>query len=589
MKHQIQLLRKVIDNILFTLSVICTAVIIFHIGYNTDALLEIKLNRALEVCFLFFAFALLIKTITSYLSRSSKIIRYSEALLCLYFFSVTLADSYYFLGANGSHLVRPEWIYLGICAVCVIEVSKKTLFFDLFYFNPTLLFVLSFLLLILSGTALLLLPKSTNYHHLSFLDALFITTSAVCVTGLSVVDIAKEFTFFGQAVLLLLIQLGGLGIMTFTGFFGYFFSGGFSFKNELLYTELLGEHKLGSVMRMIYKIILITFLCELLGAVLIYMTVDRSLFVSASQQVFFSVFHSVSAFCNAGFSTLSDGLHHPAYRFNYPLHLCLILLYVTGGLGFGIFLNLYALTKRWTQNLYRKVFYGRDFLYKARVVSFNSKIIAYTSSILVIAGFVIVWALEYNHTLLEHKGVWGKSVTALFISTSPRTAGFNTFPMDGLAFPTIMVIMLLMWIGAAPGSTGGGIKVTTIALAMLNIASLAKGKDRIELLGRKISQHSVSRALAIITLSLIYLGISIFVLSVTDSDKTLWSLAFESFSAYGTTGLSLGITPALSSPGKLVLILTMFVGRVGALTLLIAMVRKSAPKNYQFPTEQMNF
>jgi len=161
--------------------------------------------------------------------------------------------------------------------------------------------------------------------------------------------------------------------------------------------------------------------------------------------------------------------------------------------------------------------------------------------------------------------------------------------MDGLAFPTIMVIMLLMWIGAAPGSTGGGIKVTTIALAMLNIASLAKGKDRIELLGRKISQHSVSRALAIITLSLIYLGISIFVLSVTDSDKALWSLAFESFSAYGTTGLSLGITPALSSPGKLVLILTMFVGRVGALTLLIAMVRKSAPKNYQFPTEQMNF
>lgn len=589
MKHRIQLLRKIIDTILLAVSVVCTFVIIFHVGYNTDVALELTINRGLEICFLLFALALLIKTCTSYFSRSSAVVRYGEALLCLYFFAVILADSYFFRGANGSHLVRPEWIYVGICAVCVIELSKKTLFFDRFYFNPTILFVLSFLFLILAGTALLLLPKSTLYHHLSFVDALFISTSAVCVTGLSVVDISTEFTFFGKVILLLLIQAGGLGIMTFTGFFGYFFSGGFSFKNHLLYTELIGENKLGTVMKMIYKILLITLGFEFLGTIFIYISVDNALFKNASDQFFFAVFHSVSAFCNAGFSTLSEGLYHPAYRYNYPLHLCLIGLYVGGGLGFGIILNLYELSKRWANNLYRKAFFGRAFLYQARVISFNSKIIAYTSLILTLTGFVIVWILEYNHTLRAHQGIWGKSVTALFIATSPRTAGFNTYAMDQLTFPTIMLTMLLMWIGAAPGSTGGGIKVTTIALAMLNIVSLAQGKDRIELLGRKVSQHSVSRALAIITLSLIYLGVSIFLLSFTDGDKTLWSLAFECFSAYGTTGLSLGITGDLSTAGRLVLILTMFVGRVGALTLLIAMVRKASPKDYQFPTEQMNF
>ncbi|WP_171036475.1 TrkH family potassium uptake protein [Dyadobacter sediminis] len=578
-----------LDHLLIAMSFVCSLVVVFHLGYNTDPEIERLTNRILEWCFLFFALAMAAKTFTAFKSKSSVISRAGEALLLFYFLAVIIADSYHFSAVDGTELVKPEWMYLGIFAILIIEVSKQTLFFDKFYFNPTLLFVLSFLALILIGTALLLLPKTTYQQQLTFVDALFLATSAVCITGLSVVDIATEFTGFGQTIILVLVQIGGLGIMTFTGFFGYFFSGGFSYKNQLMFTELIGENKVSSVISTLYKIILVTFFFEILGGVFIYLSLDPDQFESRAEQLYFTIFHAITAFCNAGFSTLPDGLSNTAVRFNYGLHLSIIGLYVMGGLGFGIIFNSYEFIKRWAFNFYYKLRYRRHFIYRARVIAFNSKIIAYTSFFLVLFSFVLVFVLEYNHTLRAHESIYGKIVTALFIGTSPRSAGFNTVMMGGLAFPTVMLIFLLMWIGAAPGSTGGGIKVTTFALAILNIFTVTRGKDRIEVFGRKVSDNSVSRAFSIISLSLIFLGAAIFMLSVTDPDQNLLSLAFETFSAYSTTGLSLGVTPQLSSAGRLVIILTMFVGRVGSLTLLVAFVRKAKPTNYQLPAEQMNF
>ncbi|MCE7059286.1 TrkH family potassium uptake protein [Dyadobacter sp. CY343] len=589
MDEKVRYLRKLLDYILLGMSLLCCIVIIFHLGYNTNTDIERQTNRILEWCFLFFALALCVKTVTAFKSKSSVIARVGEAILFLYFVGVIVADSYYFAGKDGTELVKPEWMFLGIFAIFIIEISKQTLFFDQFYFNPTLLFVLSFLLLILIGTALLLLPKSTHNQQLNFVDALFLATSAVCITGLSVVDIASEFTRFGQMIMLILVQIGGLGIMTFTGFFGYFFSGGFSYKNQLMFTELIGENKVSSVISTLYKIILVTFFFEIVGGVLIYLSLDPDTFESSAEQLYFTVFHAVNAFCNAGFSTVPNGLHNEALRFNYELQLSVIMLYVMGGLGFGIIFNSYEFIRRWGLNIYHKVRFGRHFSHRAGVIAFNSKLIAYTTFFLILFGLIVVFILEFNHTLLQHESYFGKFVTALFIGTSPRSSGFNTVMMSELAFPTVMLILLLMWIGAAPGSTGGGIKVTTFAVATLNILSLARGKDRIEVFGRKVSDNSVSRALGIISLSLIFLGLAIFMLSITDPDKNLLSLAFETFSAYSTTGLSLGVTPELSNAGRLVIILTMFVGRVGSLTLLVAFVRKAKPKNYQLPEEQMNF
>jgi trk system potassium uptake protein TrkH len=588
MDEKVRYFRKLIDNILLIVSALCSLIILFQLGYSTDEALAKQTNRILEWCFMFFALALITKNLTALKSKSSIISRISEAVLFLYFLAVIVADSQYFEGALGTEIVKPEWIYVGVFSIFVIEISKRTLFFDQFYFNPTLLFVLSFLALILAGTAMLLLPKST-IHPISFVDALFIATSAVCITGLAVIDIATEFTPFGQIVILILVQIGGLGIMTFTGFFGYFFSGGFSYKNQLMFTELIGENKVSSVISTLLKIVLVTFFFELLGAVLIFLSLNASDFPSNGDRLFFTIFHAVMSFCNAGFSILPDGMHHQSVRFNYPLQLSMILLFTMGGLGFGIIFNTYEFLKRWFSNFYHKLRFGRSFLYRARVIAFNSRIIASTSSILVVIGFISVFLLEFNHTLTGHDSYFGKITTALFIGTSPRSAGFNTVDMNELAFPTVMLIFLLMWIGTAPGSTGGGIKVTTFALATLNVISLIRGKDRIEIFGRKVSDDSVSRAFAIISLSLIFLGVSIFMLSITDPDKKLLALAFETFSAFSTAGLSLGITPELSDAGRLVIIFTMFVGRVGTLTLLIALVRKARPKNYQLPAEQMNF
>src|SRR5690606_3439321 len=230
---------------------------------------------------------------------------------------------------------------------------------------------------------------------------------------------------------------------------------------------------------------------------------------------------------------------------------------------------------------------GRPFIYKAWAISFNSRLIAWSTGLLIVFGTVITFLLEYHHTLAEHQGFWAKLAAAFFTGTSSRTAGFNTAEMADFTRPTVMVIMLLMWIGASPGSTGGGIKTTTFAVAFLNIISLARGKDDLEIFRRRISNDAVNKAFAIIMLSLFAIGASIFALTITDSDKSLLDIAFECFSAYATAGLSLGITPELSDAGKVIITLTMFIGRVGLLTLLVALVRNVKSKSYQYPQEKV--
>lgn len=581
--------EPLLDKVLLYSGVLISVIILIHSGFNTNRIQEAWFETLCGHVFVSYTFLLGIKLFFSLQKKKLKSVAgYSELLLFVYFLLVSLLNTTDF-SIGSFHMVQSEWMYVGFFGVTIIEFSKTTLFFDQFYFNPTLLFVLSFLALTLVGTALLLLPKSSVGGGLSFVDALFMSTSAVCITGLSVVDVSSELTGYGQTILLLLVQLGGLGMMTFTGFFGYFFSGGFSYKNQLMYTQIIGENKVSSVIKTLYKIILATLLFEAIGGTVIYLSVSSDLFDHRGERLFFSVFHAISAFCNAGFSTVPDGLHHPALRFNYPLLLIITWLFVLGGLGFGIVFNFYDLIRRWAQNLYQKVIHRRPFVFNVWVIGFNSRIIGYTTALLLVVGALTVILLESNQALKEHESIWGKFVTSLFIGASPRSSGFNVVDMSTLSFPTIMIILLLMWIGAAPGSTGGGIKTTTFAVATLNIWALIRGKERVEIFGREISPDSVRRAFAIIALSLISLGLGIFALSVTDGDKGLLNIAFEVFSAFSTVGLSLGITPQLSDAGRVVLVLTMFVGRVGALTLLIAVIRKSSPKSYAYPEEQVFF
>ena len=576
---------RVIDRSIFYLGLVTSVAITVHVGSRTSPFSKGYFDVFILWLFWMLGGVLFIKALTASAKLKNRT-RFAERFISFYFILVIAGRSF---GLPPDLFSSPNWLYAGVFGIFLIETSKGSLLFDSFYFNPTLLFVVSFLLLILLGTLLLLLPNATIGAPLTIIDAIFMSTSAVCITGLSVIDVSIRLSDFGQLILLLLMQLGGLGIMTFTGFFGYFFSGGFSYKTQLMYTEILAENKLASVINNLLKIIFITFLIEALGAFFIYLTIDEADFSSEKRRTFFAIFHAISAFCNAGFSILPDGLHHSSVRFNYSFQLVIALLFIVGGLGFGIVLNKYHFIKRWVINFYKRLIFKKAFIYKAWVITFNAKLVAWTTAILLLIGTIGIFILEYDRSLREHTGFWGKLAGAFFMGASPRTAGFNSVDMGLLSFPAIMLIMFLMWIGASPGSTGGGIKTSTFAVGVLNFFSLAKGQDWVEAFGREIGTDSIRRASAIIFLSLFALGLTVFGLSITDRNKNLTDLAFESFSAFSTVGLSLGITPQLSDSGRLILAASMFVGRVGTLTILIAFIRKTSFKSYRYPQEKVLF
>lgn len=493
----------------------------------------------------------------------------------------------YLTGSNSTPFfqIRNEsyWLHLAVFINFVREASEIKINYKRTVLNPAQLFIASFLLLILLGSALLMLPKAT-YNGISFLDALFTSTSAVCVTGLSVIDTGKNFTELGLIILMLLIQVGGLGILTFASYFSYFFKGGSSYENQLVLSDMTSSKKLGEVFSMLKYILLITLTIELFSAALIYFSLNQKMFASVYDRGFFAVFHAISAFCNAGFSTLSNSLYEEGFRFNYPLQMVIILTFFLGGLGFPIVSNLLSYLRYKLSGLFK--FKKQKKTYRPWVLNINSRITLITTLSLTFIGFIGFYILEYQHTLLEHTG-FGKMVVALFGATTPRTAGFNSIDNAAMQFPTLMMVLLLMWIGASPLSTGGGIKTNTFAIATLNILSLAKGKTRIEIFRREIADISVRRAFATIALSLMVIGLGIFFISIFDSEQDLMSVAFESFSAYSTVGLSLGITASLSSASKFVLIVIMFIGRVSMLSLMIAVFNKVKHKNYRYPSEEL--
>lgn len=451
--------------------------------------------------------------------------------------------------------------------------------------NPARLFVLSFLGLILIGTILLLLPISTT-GSISLIDALFTTTSAVCVTGLVALDTSKDFTLFGQTVIMVMIQAGGLGILTFASYFSYFFKGGSSYEDQLTIGNISNIEKIDEIFKTLKRILIITIGIEAVGALFIFTSLSPALIPCLGDRIYFSVFHSISAFCNAGFSTLPHGIMENGYMDNYGFQLSLIFLFVLGGLGFPIVINLLKYLKHLVRRTFLQIFNHKKDVYKPWVMKLGSKINLITTFSLIVIGTILIFINEYNNILASHQGV-GKFVTALFTATTPRTAGFNSIDFNQLHLSSLIIIIILMWIGASPASTGGGIKTSTFAIAVLNFISLARGRKNIEVCSREVSETSIRRAFAVMTLSVVVLAIGSLLISYFDEGLRLLDIIFESVSAYSTVGLSLGITPDLSSASKLVLIILMFIGRVTTLTLLIAFFKQVRMSNYTYPSEEI--
>ncbi len=448
------------------------------------------------------------------------------------------------------------------------------------YFNPAILFVGSFAIIALVGTFLLMLPTAT-LHGITFTDALFTATSATAVTGLIVLDTAKDFTPMGQTIIMILFQIGGLGMLTFTSFFAYFFKSGASFKESLYMRDILGHDKLNSVMKTVMQIVIFSLVLEGIGAVLIYNSLSAT--PSFEGRGFFAIFHAISAYCNAGFSLASDNMHDPNLRFNYAMQWVLMALIVFGGLGYHIAYNVIQYFKKLIVNIFSK----KNRVFISRVINLNTKIVIYTTLILIFAGGIFFFFSEQQTGLLEHETFFGKATTALFSSITARTAGFNTVDMANFTIPGILFMLFLMWVGASPASTGGGIKTSTFALAALNVFAISRNKKYIEIGTRRVAVEAVHRAFAIITISLLSIGTGILLLLFFNPEFSLLQVAFEAFSAFGTVGLSMGITSHLSESGKYVIIFLMFFGRIGLLNLMIGILKSMHKTEYAYPEENI--
>ncbi|MAM20211.1 MAG: potassium transporter TrkG [Christiangramia sp.] len=575
-----------LNKFAFFLSLVTILVAVYDLGFRHQRYEEEQLNHLYFFTLITGVVAIILRYAFFKIKFRLKVRIFDTILGALFFILILvkidfIRESFFFLEV----LNKMFYLYLALFIFFIREFSTVEFKFRNEHLNPAQLFIISFLSIILLGACLLMLPKATH-NGISFLDALFTSTSAVCVTGLIVVDTGSYFTAFGQGVLVLLMQLGGLGIMTFASYFSYFFRGQTSYKSQLMLKDATNSEKIGEVIGVLKKILYITIIVELVGAFLIYISLSKKEIGMISDRIFFSLFHAVSGFCNAGFSTLENSLYEPAFRFNYPLQLVIAALFILGGIGFPIVLNLYKYSTYSIKNFLLRFTRKDKLVYSPWVINLNTRIVIVTTSILLAVGTIGFYGFEYNNTLAEHNW-FGKIVVAFFGAATPRTAGFNSVDMTQLHFSTLMLTFLLMWIGASPASTGGGIKTSTIAIATLNFFSLARGKNRIEVYKREISNASVRRAFAIISLSLMVIGFSVFLIASFDEDKTLLSIAFESFSAYSTVGLSTGITADLSAYSKIVIIFTMFIGRVSMLTIMIALLRRVKHQNYRYPTDEI--
>ncbi|HEX9828977.1 MAG TPA: potassium transporter TrkG [Bacteroidota bacterium] len=439
--------------------------------------------------------------------------------------------------------------------------------------QPSMLILLSFLLLIFAGTGLLSLPRATVSQSFSFIDALFTATSAVCVTGLIVVDTATYFTPFGQAILMALMQIGGLGIMTLTTFFAYVVGSGARLKEYSTMQSLLGEESVGQIRRTIIQIALVTFAFEAAGAVALHRLLDGVETSSGASPAFFAVFHSISAFCNAGFTLTTHNLAIPALGYNVGVNAVIAALVIVGGIGFPVLKNLGALLRPKASDALQ------------RRLTVHSKLVLLTSFVLIAGGAAAFYLLEADSTLLQFSEP-RKIFVSIFHSVTARTAGFNSVDIGALAAPTLFIMTLLMWIGASPGSTGGGIKTTTFALSLLNIYAIASGRNRVEIFKHKVADIAVVKAFSTVVISFFIINGALFLLLLTES-LPLQSLLFEVVSALSTVGLSTGITPQLTSAGKMTIILCMFVGRVGLLAVLVAITKQRDGHHYDYTQENV--
>ncbi|MCF8338963.1 MAG: hypothetical protein K9I74_13385 [Bacteroidales bacterium] len=555
-------------------------IIIYFIGFSNTTAQVANLSHLLNIILMFYLVRYVMLFLLDFNPLTFLKQNLSEGLFLVvvllewssgHFFDVTLLE--YTLqsttGFNPSTFFIMQGVLFAVLTVMVFLKSRFNL--AKLHMNPAALLSLSFLLLITFGTILLSLPEMTTGQSISLLDALFTSTSASCVTGLIVHDTADFFTMRGQLAIMVLIQLGGLNMLIVATFISSLYSGRGSLMSARIFSSMLDTDQTQNLKIIIRKVIYFTLIIELAGIIAIFFSWGQYPFSSFAEKVYFSVFHAISAFNNSGFSLFSDGLYETALQHQYALHLVIAFLIILGGLGFLVLQDIFSF-ERFRKREKRKW----------RKLQLHSRLVIRISGILLLIATVTFYFLENSNSLAGYS-LAGKIVTSFFQAVTLRTAGFNTIDIGSLATPTLLLFLFFMFVGASPGSTGGGIKTSTFSIAIQAAIANIRGKEHVEIYRRTIPWEAVNKTYAIIIISLCILFGFTVALSITEQQFALEAIIFEAFSAFGTVGLSTGITADLSDIGKTIIIILMYIGRLGSLTLGIALSRKVKYKNYKYP------
>ena len=462
--------------------------------------------------------------------------------------------------------------------VAFYEAGKTSTVLPKIRLHPSNVFMISFLIIILGGAGLLMLPEmSIKSQSMQFIDALFLSTSASCVTGLSTLNLGNFLTFKGQLVVLCLIKIGGLNVVIFGSFIALASKFGMGIKQHSIIEDFMNKNSMFSAKGIMQKILIWSISIELIGTTLLFFSWEDYIFDSTSDRFFASIFHSVSAFNNAGFSIFPQGYFTEGVRFNYVVHNITAILIFTGALGFVALFDIFD----WNRLKSRIAQPWKSF-------SFGTKIALYFSLGLVFVGWFFFLIFESDHTM-KNLGFLESVSHSFFQSISSRTAGFNTLDVGSFSGSTMFMVMFLMFIGGSSSSTSGGIKTSTFAVLWASVIGTIRGREHAQIFKKTISNELVFKAISIISVSILLIIIGIIILCLTEeqllntAEFDIMDIVFEEVSAFTTTGSSTGITPFLSYSGKMVLVFTMFIGRVGMLTIAYAIGKEAISKNYKYP------
>lgn len=432
--------------------------------------------------------------------------------------------------------------------------------------TPAQVLVIGFAAVILTGAALLTLPVAVQPgKEINFLASLFTATSAVCVTGLIVVDTGTHWTTFGHVVILSLIQVGGLGFMTMATFFAMLLGRRIGLRQRLIMQQSLNQTDVAGIVRLAKYVLILTVIIEMAFALIL--AVRWSFDLGWQKGLWFGFFHSISAFNNAGFDLFGNFKSMTGYVEDVTVTLCITTLIILGGIGFSVMVDVL-----------------RHFRKPVRL-SLHTKMTLSITGLLIFAGTILVFLLEYNNTLQDLSPL-GKALAAYFQAVTPRTAGINTLDLGALRAATQFLIIILMFIGASPGSTGGGIKTTTFGTLVVSVWSMARGKEDAEIFRRRIGREQIYKSVVILLLATLLVVVVTLLLSITENADFL-AVLFETTSAFGTVGLTMGLTPNLTTAGRILIILTMFLGRVGPLTVAFAISRQKRKSSLRYPEENI--